>query len=98
MTRPSKVLTVLVVLVLGLWGCARGPSNRAGDAENVRTLKNENARLELDRNKAEAARNQEREKVAKLEEKNAELQKDLDAAKGTLDDREQIRRQLQKAQ
>ena len=30
MTRASKVMVVLVVLVLGLWGCAKGPANRAG--------------------------------------------------------------------
>ena len=30
MTRASKAMILVVVLALGLWGCARGPVNRAG--------------------------------------------------------------------
>ncbi len=98
MSRASKVLTVLVVLVLGLWGCARGPANRSGQLEEARELKNKNARLEQEARKAGVARDQEREKALKSEDRATALQADLDALKQALDgERDKARQQGQKA-
>jgi hypothetical protein len=94
MSRASKILTVLVVVALGLWGCARGPANRAGQTERARALEGRCAKLERDYRTVAAARDQARKQATSLEEDNARLQKELGEQTARAKDRAELARQL----
>ncbi len=97
MTRASKVMVVMVVMVLGLWGCSKGPANRAGQFERVQTLEGRCAKLEQDYRTAATARDQARKQAAALEEENAQLQKDLAAKAGLIKECEDLKEQVKTA-
>ena len=84
MNRAGKLLTVLTVAVLGVWGCAQGPANSSGQAEKVRTLEGKCAKLEEDYRVVAAARDESRKKTAALEEENKRVQKQFEATKAQL--------------
>src|SRR5205807_6221069 len=73
MTRASKLLSVAFVALLGLWGCAQGPTGTA-QAERLKALEAKNARLEEDFRAAAGTRDQLRQQLAKAEEHLAKLQ------------------------
>ena len=78
MTRSHKVLGFLLVAILGIYGCARtpaGPPDRTADAKVQR--------LEEDFRAAAAARDQFRQKLAQAEERQADLQRQVDRAAAT---------------
>jgi septal ring factor EnvC (AmiA/AmiB activator) len=106
MTRASKVGTIALVFVLGVWGCARGPANgNATLTERVQSLESKCAKLEEENKAVAGAREQLRRRVAALENDNARLQKELanhqaivkerDALKQVVDTRTSERDQLQ---
>ena len=78
MSHYQKALAVLVVALLGIWGCAQGPAGGAS-AEKVRNLEAKVTRLEDDFRAATAARDQFRKKLADSEAVSAELQVQLQA-------------------
>ncbi len=67
MTRGGKVLSVMLVVLLGLWGCARGPAGHSAQAERIHALESKCAKLEDDYRAVAAARDQARKQVAALE-------------------------------
>ena len=67
MTRAEKVMGFLVVAVVGVWGCAKGPDS-AGTAKNT-SLEAKAQRLEEDFRAAAAARDQFKQKLLVTEEK-----------------------------
>jgi chromosome segregation ATPase len=94
--RGSNVMIVVVVAVLGLWGCARGPgSHSSGQAERVRALEGKCVKLEEDYKAVAGARDQARRRVANLEEEHARLQKHLDALQVVVRERDQLRQQME---
>ncbi|HEY7423045.1 MAG TPA: hypothetical protein VH682_02275 [Gemmataceae bacterium] len=79
MTRGGKVLSVMLVVLLGLWGCARGPVGQSAQAERIHTLETKCSKLEDDYRSVAGARDQARKQVAALEAERTRLQKDLAA-------------------
>jgi uncharacterized coiled-coil DUF342 family protein len=73
MTRVTRAIAVLYVVLLGVWGCAQGPS-LAAQAERIKTLEAKNARLEADFRAAAGSRDDFRSKLAKAEEHIQKLQ------------------------
>jgi chromosome segregation ATPase len=74
MTRGGKSLSVMLVAMLGLWGCARGP---VGQAERIRSLETKCSKLEDDYRSVASARDQARKQVAALEAERARLKQEL---------------------
>jgi septal ring factor EnvC (AmiA/AmiB activator) len=97
MTRASKVVVLLVVLALGIWGCAKGPANQAGQLKRLRELESHCAKLEQDFQTAAAARDQARKQAEALEEEKAQLDKDLAGRANVAKERDQLQQQLKVA-
>jgi uncharacterized coiled-coil DUF342 family protein len=87
MNRAGKALAVMVVAVLGVWGCAQGNS---GNADRLRSLENRCAKLEEDYRAVTAARDGLRKKVAALEEERTRIQQDLEAQQALARDRQTL--------
>ena len=83
------LLVLLVVVTLGLWGCAQGTGPAPGSAR-MRNLESRHAKLEEDYRGAVAARDQARKQTQALEEERAALQQQLEQANK---EREQLRQQ-----
>lgn len=81
MKQHQKALIVLIVAVLGIWGCAQGPS---ASAEKLKAIESRVARLEDDLKAATAARDQYRKKLAETETLAGQLQGDLDETRTQL--------------
>jgi hypothetical protein len=79
--RAGKLLTVLAVAALGLWGCAKGPANPADQAAELHKLEKKCATLEKDYRLVAAERDEANKKTTALEEETKRLQKQLDAQK-----------------
>ena len=73
MTRSGKALSVMLVALVGLWGCARGPVGQSAQAERIRSLESKCARLEDDYRAVASARDQARKQLAALETEKANL-------------------------
>ena len=67
MTGTSKVLVILLVATLGVWGCAQGPANHSAQGEKIRNLESKCAKLEEDYRAVAAARDQARKRATTLE-------------------------------
>jgi hypothetical protein len=84
MPRSSKVLGFLLVTLLGLYGCAKGPAGASGDGSATPAKVQ---KLEEDYRAAVAARDQFRQKLTAAEEQHAraqaQLQKELDETRAT---------------
>jgi septal ring factor EnvC (AmiA/AmiB activator) len=92
MTRTGKVWTIVLVFVLGVWGCARGPANQgAAQAERIRNLEGKCAKLEEDYKAVAGARDQLRRRVAALEEDNARLEKELTGHQAVVKERDTLK-------
>jgi TolA-binding protein len=73
MNRATRAAAVLFVTLLGLWGCAQGPTATA-QAERIKALEGKAARLEADFRAATAARDQLRQQLAESEGQIKKLQ------------------------
>ncbi len=73
MNRFSRAVAVLSVTLIGLWGCAQGPTATA-QAERIKALEAKNGRLEVDFRAAAGARDQLRQQLAQAEEHIQRLQ------------------------
>lgn len=76
MTRADKTLALLVVALLGIWGCAQGPSGQSASAEKIKALESRVVKLEDDFRAATSARDQLRRKLAATEEERQQLVKE----------------------
>src|SRR2546429_9935501 len=76
-SRANRMLAVLVVASLGLWGCAQGPANN-GHVERLRGLETKIAKLEDDFRAAVVVRDQLRKKLTQAEEQKAQLGRQLE--------------------
>ena len=73
MNRVSHTVAILAVALLGVWGCAQGPSATA-QAERIKSLEAKTTRLEADFRAAAAARDQLRQQLTQAEEHLQKLQ------------------------
>ena len=94
MSSGSKVLVVLVVASLGVWGCAQGPANSPASAERIRTLETKLNKLEDDFRAAVAVRDQLRKRVNNMEEECAQLSQQVEQLQLAVKDREELKKQL----
>ncbi len=78
MNRSHKVLGFVLVVICGLYGCAKGPTSKGGSSEKNSPLEAKAQRLEEDYRAAAAARDQFRLKLLAAEEKHNHLQKQLE--------------------
>jgi septal ring factor EnvC (AmiA/AmiB activator) len=82
MARHYKILGFLFVLLLGAYGCAKGPGS-AGTTESNTTPAAKTQKLEDDYRAAIAARDQFRQKLAAAEEQQAKTQRELEQTRTT---------------
>lgn len=94
MTRGGKALSVMLVAILGLWGCARGPVGQSSQAERLRSLETKCSKLEDDYRSVAGARDQARRQVTALEVERARLQKELADKQALLKERDVLRQQV----
>lgn len=79
MTRSHKVLGFLLVAMLGIYGCARGPAAASGGGDRA-ALEAKVQKLEDEVRAAGAARDSFRQRLLATEEKQTQTQKALDQA------------------
>lgn len=89
MSQYQKILAVLAVVMVGIWGCAQGPAGGAS-AEKVKALENKVARLEEDFRAATAARDQFRKKLADTEAVAAQLRQEVDSLTPVVKERDDL--------
>ncbi|HTU90533.1 MAG TPA: hypothetical protein VMF69_10700 [Gemmataceae bacterium] len=94
MTRDGKALSVMLVVFLGLWGCARGPVGPSTQAERIRSLETKCSKLEDDYRSVANVRDQARKQVTALEAERAKLQKELADKQALLKERDSLRQQV----
>src|SRR5260370_12083758 len=84
----EKALVLAVLAVVGLWGCAQGPSGHGAAAgEKVKALEQEVSKLEEDFRVAAAARDQVRQRLTAVEEQRNQLAKEVTKLKATVKER-----------
>lgn len=94
MTRGGKVLSVMLVVILGLWGCARGPAGNSPQTERIHSLESKCSKLEDDYRSVAGARDQARKQLAALEAERTRLQKDLAEKQTLIQERDALRQQI----
>jgi hypothetical protein len=94
MIRASKLTVALAVVLVGLWGCSKAPTNRTSE-KRLHDLEERCASLERDRAHAVKDRDAAREQARKLDDDKGLLQKELDARDGLERQLEALRRQVQ---
>lgn len=88
-----KILAVVLVVSLGIWGCARKPAEQASH-ERVRTLEGRCVKLEQDYRTVAQARDRARKELGALEEETTRLQRDVADRAALIKERDELRRQL----
>jgi TolA-binding protein len=97
MTRGDKMLSVLLVTILGIWGCARGPVGPAAQADRIRSLESKCSKLEDDYRSVANARDQARKQLAALETERTRLQKEVADKQDVVKERDTLREQINKS-
>jgi chromosome segregation ATPase len=99
MTRANKALVVMVIGVLGLWGCAQGPAGgTSASLERIKALEGKCTKLEDDYRAVASARDQLRKRLATAEEERARVQQELNVRQGVIKERDELKAQLAAAQ
>jgi predicted RNase H-like nuclease (RuvC/YqgF family) len=94
MTRGGQVLSVMLIVLIGLWGCARGPAGHTTQVERIHMLEAKCTKLEDDYRSIASARDQARKQVAALETERKQLQKELADKLALLKERDALRQQI----
>src|SRR5690348_4645305 len=77
MSLGKKALVVAIVPLLGLWGCAKGPSNGSAAAERIKFLEGKIGKLEKDFRAVASARDQIKNQLTTLEEQHNQLRQEV---------------------
>src|SRR5262249_58376986 len=95
MPRANKALVVMVIGVLGLWGCAQGPASSASASlERIKALEGKCTKLEDDYRAVASARDQLRKRLSSAEEERARVQQELNVRQGVMKERDELKVQL----
>jgi chromosome segregation ATPase len=95
MTRANKALVVMVIGVLGIWGCAQGPANSTSTSlERIKALEGKCTKLEDDYRAVASARDQLRKRLAAVEEERARVQQELNLRQGVMRERDELKQHL----
>ena len=89
MNPYQKVLAVLTVMLVGIWGCAQKPVGNAS-AEKARGLEAKVARLEEDFRAATAARDQFRKKLGEAEAITAQYRQEVESLQPVVKERDDL--------
>lgn len=68
MNSTYRSLAVFSLVLLGLWGCSQGPSNRGALVERIKVLETRSARMEEDFRAVSASRDQVKQQLVRAEE------------------------------
>jgi len=90
MSQFQKAMLVVLVVTVGVWGCAQGSSGKAA-AERVRTLEQKVTLLEEDFRAAASARDQFRKKLGESEQLTAQLKQEVEALRVVVKERDELR-------
>ena len=91
LSGAAKVGAVVLVVSLGLWGCARKPSDTS-QSERVRALEGRCVKLEQDYRTVAQARDKARRELATLEEEAARLQREAADREALIKERDELRK------
>jgi TolA-binding protein len=95
MNSAKQALLALLVAMLGIWGCAKGPGPGVAASERVKALEVRNQKLEDDFRAVAALRDQLRKQIAGAEEQRQQLRQELDQQIEQVNkEREELRQQL----
>jgi chromosome segregation ATPase len=90
----ARAAATVMVVSLGLWGCARRPAEQSSNGDRVRTVEAKCVKLEQDYRSVAQARDKARKDLAAAEEETARLQKELADHQALLRERDELRKQL----
>ena len=93
MNRLNKVLLIIVVCSLGLWGCTQGPAGTP-NAEKVKVLEGKYTKLEEDYRALSAAREQLRRKLGESEDLRSRAAAELREREEVVKERDELRQQV----
>ena len=91
MTRGYKILIVVLVAALGIWGCNQGSAGNNAGWEKVKSLEADNGRLKDEAKAAEDARNQLRKKLGETEAERARLRKAVEENDAVARERDELK-------
>jgi FtsZ-binding cell division protein ZapB len=93
MNRNKHIILILILVSVGVWGCARQTGNSPGMAR-LRDLESRNAKLEDDYRALLAQRDQLRKSAEALEQKCSQLTSDLELFRTVTQERDELRKQV----
>ena len=93
MNRAHKALIVMVVVLVGIWGCSQSDSKPVSSKhlDKIKTLEAKFATLEQDCQAAQADRDQLKLRVADLEKERTRLQKVAETSKAVAQERDDLK-------
>jgi len=94
MSRANKALAVMVVAVMGLWGCAQENKKHGNADPRVKALEQKNAKLEEDFRAVVDTRDSFRRKLTEQDQETARLGKELEQLQNAAKERDELRQQL----
>jgi chromosome segregation ATPase len=90
----ARAAAVVMVVSLGVWGCARRPAEQSSNTDRVRAVEARCVKLEQDYRSVAQARDKARKELGTAEEESARLQKELTEHEALLRERDELRKQL----
>ncbi|MFO0877547.1 MAG: hypothetical protein U0840_09245 [Gemmataceae bacterium] len=94
LSGTMKIGIVILVVTVGVWGCARKTDNRVGTNERVRVLETRCQKFEQDYRIVAQARDAARKEAALLREETERLQKELADKAALIQERDQLLAQV----
>src|SRR4051794_38439165 len=94
----ARVAATVMVVSLGIWGCARRPVEQSNNTDKVRAVEARCVKLEQDYRSVAQARDKARKDLAAAEEESGRLQKELADRETLVRERDELRKQLKASQ
>jgi septal ring factor EnvC (AmiA/AmiB activator) len=94
----ARVAAAMLVVSLGIWGCARRPVEQSNNTDRVREMEARCVKREQDYRSVAQARDKARKDLTTAEEEVARLQKELTDRETLLRERDDLRKQLAASQ
>jgi chromosome segregation ATPase len=97
MTRFRNAFGVFLVMMFGLWGCARGPGNDGSSTatnDKIKALEAKTAKLENDLKAVLAAKDQLRKQLGDAEEAQAQMKREIETLQPVVKERDELLVQL----
>ncbi len=98
LSGSARLAAVVMVISLGVWGCARGPADQSSNSDRVRAVEARCVKLEQDYRSVAHARDKARKDLTAAAEESTRLQKELADHEALLKERDELRKQLKSSQ